>query len=218
MLVLGLENVLKDPGLHRVQANVHGLHLRLSAVGEETREDRAKGGRRVIRAEGRIELEGRGEGPAVGRIHPRFPAEHAAPADRLLVEETLVFGHPLLAVEVLKAHEIRLGMLHAQRRKGGPGRQLARVNVGLDAEPEGVTEDRRTPALRHLLEQRLRRAAEPLMREPDDEVHVEVRAAVLRKRQKIRREGIVSRCRPHQIFCSFPLVFCSSHTSPQKAS
>ena len=218
VLVLGPENVLQDPGLHRVQANVHGLHFRLSAVGEEAREDRAKGGGHLVRTEVRIELEGGGEGPAVGCVHPRFPAEHTAPADRLLVEEALVFRHPLLAIQVLKACKIRLGMLRTQRLKRGTGRQLTRIDVGLDAEPEGVAEDRRTPAPGHLLEQRLRRMAEPLMREPDDEVHVEVRAAVVRKRQKIRREGIVSRCRPHQIFRSFPLVFCSSHTSPQKAS
>ena len=218
VLVLGSENVLQNPGLHRVQANVHGLHFSLSAVGEEAREDRAKGGGHLVRTEIRVELEGSGEGPAVGRIHPRFPAEHAAPADRLLVEEALVFRHPLLAIEILKVREIRLGMLHTKRLKCGTGRQLTRIDVGLDAEPEGVTEDRRTPTPGHLLEQRLRRATEPLMREPDDEVHVEVRAAILCKRQKIRREGIVSRCRPHQIFRSFPLVFCSSHTSPQKAS
>ena len=121
VLVLGLENVLQDPGLYRVQANVHGLHFRLSAVGEKAREDCAKGGGCVVRAEGRVELEGGGEGLPVRRVDPRFPAEHPAPADRLLVEETLVFRHPLLAVQVLKTREIRLGMLHAQRRKRGPG-------------------------------------------------------------------------------------------------
>ena len=164
VLVLGPENVLQDPGLHRVQANVDGLHFRLSAVGKEARENRAKGSGHLVRAEGRIELEGGGESLPVRRIDTRFPAKHTAPADRLLVEETLVFRHPLLAVKIMKAREIRLGMLCTKRLKRRTGWDLPRVNVGLDAKPERVTEDRRAPAPGHLLEQRLRRAAEPLVR------------------------------------------------------